>query len=52
MVAGADVVALAIARGRVVNLEEEFEDLPIADLGGMRVTGEDWPIRPIGTKAA
>jgi hypothetical protein len=31
MVAGADVVALAIARAGVVNLEEEFEDLPVAD---------------------
>ena len=30
-VASPDVVALAIAGGRVVNLEEEFEELPIAD---------------------
>ena len=30
-VAAPDVVALAIARARVVNLEEELEDLPIAD---------------------
>src|SRR4030095_15336633 len=30
-IAGPDVVALAIARARVVYLEEELEDLPIAD---------------------
>ena len=30
-IAGPDVVALAIARAWVVNLEEELEDLPIAD---------------------
>src|SRR5262245_13083787 len=30
-IAGADVVALAVARARVVDLEEEFEQLPVAD---------------------
>jgi hypothetical protein len=30
-IAGPDVVALAIARAWVVNLEEELEDLPVAD---------------------
>src|SRR4051812_48144290 len=34
-IAGADVVALAIARARVVDLEEEFEDPPKADAGGV-----------------
>src|SRR5688572_24573069 len=32
-IAGPDVVALAIARVWVVNLEKELEDLPIADAG-------------------
>ena len=32
-IARADVVSLAVARGRIVNLEEELEDLPIADPG-------------------
>jgi len=33
-----DVVTLAIARAWVVNLEEEFEDLPIADARGSKIT--------------
>ena len=35
-IAGPDVVALAIARARVVNLEEELENLPIADAGRIK----------------
>ena len=35
-VAGPDVIALTIARAWVVNLEEEFEDLPIADPGRIK----------------
>src|SRR4029453_2630082 len=35
-VACPDVVPLAIARGRIVNLEEELEDLPIADSSGIK----------------
>src|SRR5258706_12617633 len=35
-IAGADVVALAITRARVVNLEEELEELPIADARGIK----------------
>src|ERR1700741_2243704 len=34
-IAGADVVALAIARARVVNLEEKLEQPPIADARGI-----------------
>src|SRR5260221_1062501 len=30
-IAAADVIALPVARAGVMNLEEEFEDLPIAD---------------------
>ena len=30
-IAGADVVALAVARARVVDLEEDLEKVPIAD---------------------
>ena len=33
---GADVVPLAVARGRIVNLEEELEDLPKADPVGIK----------------
>src|SRR5664279_3728614 len=35
-IAGPDVVALAIARAGVVNLKEEFENLPIVDTGGIK----------------
>jgi hypothetical protein len=35
-IAGADVVTLAIARARVVDLEEELEDLAIADAGRVK----------------
>ena len=35
-IAGPDVVALAIARAWVVNLEEELEDLSIADAGWIK----------------
>src|SRR5688572_30924355 len=34
-IARPEVVALAIARGRVVQLEEELQDLPVADPGGI-----------------
>ena len=38
-IAGPDVVALAIARAWVVKLEEELEDLPIADArAGSKIT--------------
>src|SRR3546814_9996658 len=30
-IAGSDVVALAVQRGRIMNLEEELQNLPIAD---------------------
>ncbi len=36
-IARPDVVSLAIARGRIVNLEEELEDLPIADPAGSKM---------------
>ena len=36
-IAAADVVALAIARARVVDLEEELENLSIADAGRIKV---------------
>jgi len=35
-ITGTGVVALAIAGARVVNLEEEFEELPIADARGVK----------------
>src|SRR3954471_7482254 len=35
-IAAADVVALAITRARVVDLEEELEELPIADARGIK----------------
>jgi hypothetical protein len=44
-VAGADVVALAVLGRRVVDLEEELEDVPVGDALGSKTisTASAWP---------
>jgi len=40
-VTAAEIVALAVARGRVVDLEEEFQQSAIADLAGSKTISMD-----------
>src|SRR5205085_7442589 len=46
-IAGADVVALAVFRRRVVNLEEEFQQLSIADLLWIENDLDRFGVRPV-----